>query len=77
MKHAVPVVCLKEISPKAQRKIQQDAMRGKWYNLVRLQDIPEFAAWLTDDSTRKNRCCPAEYSTDSNGYPLFCLAGKM
>lgn len=49
MKHAVPVVCLKEISPKAQRKIQQDAMRGKWYNLVRLQDIPEFAAWLTDD----------------------------
>lgn len=49
MKHAVPVVCLKEISLKAQRKMQQDAMRGKWYNLVRLQDIPEFAAWLTDD----------------------------
>lgn len=49
MKHAVPVVCLKEISLKAQRKMQQDAMRGKWYNLVRLQDIPKFAAWLTDD----------------------------
>ncbi len=36
MKHAVLVVYLKEISLKAQRKMQQDAMRGKWYNLVRL-----------------------------------------
>lgn len=40
---------MKKISLKSQRKMQQDAARGKWYNLVRLQDIPAFAAWLTDD----------------------------
>lgn len=40
---------MKKISLKSQRKMEQDAARGKWYNLVRLQDIPEFASWLTDD----------------------------
>ena len=35
MKHAVPVVYLKEISLKAQRKMQQDAMRGKGRRSVR------------------------------------------
>ena len=28
--------------------MQQDAARGKWYNLVELQRVPEFAAWLAD-----------------------------
>ncbi len=30
---------MKQISLKSQRKMQQDAARGKWYNLVRLRDI--------------------------------------
>lgn len=40
---------MKKISLKSQRKMQQDAARGKWYNLVRLQDIPAFAHWLSDE----------------------------
>uniref|UniRef100_UPI004026D6BC hypothetical protein n=1 Tax=Mitsuokella multacida TaxID=52226 RepID=UPI004026D6BC len=38
-----------QISLKSQRKMQQDAARGKWYNLVRLRDIPAFAHWLSDE----------------------------
>ena len=48
MKDAFPVY-FKDFSLKSQRRMQQDAQRGKWYNLVRMQDIPAFAAWLTDD----------------------------
>lgn len=40
---------MKKISLKSMRRMEQDAARGKWYNLVRLDDIPEFAAWLTND----------------------------
>lgn len=40
---------MKKISLKSQRRMQQDAARGKWYNLVELKRVPEFAAWLTDD----------------------------
>lgn len=40
---------MKKISLKSQRKMQQDAARGKWYNLVELQRVPEFAAWLADE----------------------------
>lgn len=39
----------KKFSRKAQKKIAEDAARRKWYNLVRLEEIPAFAAWLTDD----------------------------
>lgn len=52
MKNAFPAMhchCFKDISLKSQRRMMQDAARGKWYNLVRLRDIPAFAAWLTDD----------------------------
>ncbi|XOQ25119.1 MAG: hypothetical protein ACFWTM_02050 [Mitsuokella multacida] len=52
MKNAFPAMhchCFKDISLKSQRRMMQDASRGKWYNLVRLRDIPAFAAWLTDD----------------------------
>ncbi len=38
-----------KFSSKAQRKMEQNATRGKWYNLVPLAEIPAFAAWLTDD----------------------------
>lgn len=40
---------MKRMSIKARRKMEQDASRGKWYNLVKLERVPEFAAWLTDD----------------------------
>lgn len=40
---------MKKISLKSQRRMQQDALRGKWYNLIELKRVPEFAAWLTDD----------------------------
>lgn len=40
---------MKRMSIKARRKMEQDAARGKWYNLVKLERVPEFAAWLTDD----------------------------
>ncbi|WP_417502638.1 hypothetical protein [Mitsuokella jalaludinii] len=39
---------MKKISLKSQRKMEQDAARGKWYNLVKLERVPEFVAWLTD-----------------------------
>lgn len=40
---------MKKISLKSQRKMEQDAARGKWYNLVELRRVPELAAWLCDD----------------------------
>lgn len=40
---------MKKISLKSQRKMQQDAARGRWYNLVELRRVPEFAAWLADE----------------------------
>ena len=40
---------MKKISLKSQRKMQQDAARGRWYNLVKLRRVPEFAAWLADE----------------------------
>lgn len=46
MKNAFPAMhchCFKDISLKSQRRMMQDASRGKWYNLVRLRDIPAFA----------------------------------
>lgn len=40
---------MKKISLKSQRKMQQDAARGRWYNLVELRRVPEFAAWLANE----------------------------
>lgn len=40
---------MKKISLKSLRRMEQDALRGKWYNLIELKRIPEFSAWLTDD----------------------------
>ena len=40
---------MKKISLKSQRRMFDDASRGKWYNLIELRRVPEFAAWLTDD----------------------------
>lgn len=40
---------MKRLSLKARRRMEQDAARGKWYNLVELQRVPEFVAWLTDE----------------------------
>lgn len=40
----------KKFSRKTQKKMETDATRGKWYNLVPLREIPAFAAWLSDDS---------------------------
>lgn len=40
---------MKRLSLKARRKMEQDAARGKWYNLVELQRVPEFSAWLTNE----------------------------
>ena len=37
---------MKKIPRKAQRKMAADAARGKWYNLMRPDEIPMFAAWL-------------------------------
>lgn len=39
---------MKNISLKSQRKMEQDAACGRWYNLVKLERVPEFVAWLTD-----------------------------
>ena len=39
----------KKFSSKAKKKMERDAARGKWYNLVPLAEIPVFAAWLTDE----------------------------
>ena len=36
MKNAFPVY-FKDFSLKSQRRMQQDAQRGKWYNLVRMK----------------------------------------
>ena len=38
---------MKKISLKSQRKMEQDAARGKWYNLVELRRVPEFAAGMS------------------------------
>lgn len=43
---------MKKISLKSQRKMQQDAVRGRWYNLVELRRVPEFAAWLANEDHR-------------------------
>ena len=40
---------MKKISLKSQRRMQQDAARGRWYNLVELRRVPEFAAWLANE----------------------------
>ena len=40
---------MKKISRKAQRKMAADAARGKWYNLMQPDEIPMFAAWLSND----------------------------
>ena len=40
---------MKKISLKSQRKMQQDAARGRWYNLVEMRRVPEFAAWLANE----------------------------
>lgn len=36
-----------KFSSKAKRKMEQDAARGVWIGLVKLADIPAFAAWLS------------------------------
>lgn len=41
---------MKKISLKSQRRMQQDAARGKWYNLIQLKRVPELSAWLTDEA---------------------------
>ena len=40
---------MKKISLKSQRKMEQDAARGHWYNLVELRRVPEFAEWLANN----------------------------
>lgn len=40
---------MKKISRKAQRKMATNAVRGKWYNLMQPNEIPMFAAWLSND----------------------------
>lgn len=40
---------MKKISRKAQRKMAANAVRGKWYNLMQPDEIPMFAAWLSND----------------------------
>lgn len=40
---------MKKISLKSQRKMKQDAARGRWHNLVELRRVPEFAAWLANE----------------------------
>lgn len=40
---------MKKISRKAQRKMATNAVRGKWYNLMQPDEIPMFAAWLSND----------------------------
>lgn len=49
---------MKKISLKSQRKMQQDAARGRWCNLVELRRVPEFAAWLADEDRRWLGQCP-------------------
>lgn len=43
---------MKKISLKSQRKMQQDAAHGRWYNLIELRRVSEFAAWLADEDHR-------------------------
>lgn len=43
---------MKKISLKSQRKMERDAAHGRWYNLVELCRVPEFAAWLADGDHR-------------------------
>ena len=31
------------------RQFERNEVTGKWKNLVRVQDIPAFSAWLTDE----------------------------
>ena len=42
--------CLKKkFSSKALKRMEQAARREEWIDLVRLERIAEFVAWLTDD----------------------------
>ena len=36
-----------KFSSKAKKKMERDAERGVWVGLVKLTDIPAFAAWLS------------------------------
>lgn len=38
----------KKFSSKAVRKMKADAEKGRWYALVRLEDIPDFLRWLSE-----------------------------
>lgn len=39
----------KKISKKEREKMERVAVRGEWHGLIRLEDVPAFARWLTDD----------------------------
>ena len=39
----------KKISKKEHEKMERVAMRREWRGLIRLEDVPAFARWLTDD----------------------------
>ena len=36
----------KRFSSKALKQMETDAKRGKWHNLIRLDEIPDFLRWL-------------------------------
>lgn len=39
----------KTLSRKARKKMKREAVRCEWRGLIRIRDIPEFSAWLTDE----------------------------
>lgn len=38
-----------KFSSKARRKMEQDATRGEWRGLIKIEDVPAFGRWLTDE----------------------------
>lgn len=38
-----------KFSSKARRKMEQDAAHGEWRGLVKIDDVPAFGRWLTDE----------------------------
>ena len=38
-----------KISRKEREKMERMAMRGEWRGLIKLEDVPAFEHWLTDD----------------------------
>lgn len=38
-----------KFSSKARRKMEQDAARGEWRGLIKIEDVPAFGRWLTDE----------------------------